>query len=549
MCPRTLLPSISLLSTALALSNAAPAPAPAPYTEPYRPQYHFTPARNWINDPNGLLYVNGTYHMFYQYNPGGVAHDAMSWGHATSQDLTHWDERPVALTAKGFPGKNISEQFFSGSAVVDVENSSGFGNGTGTGPPMVAMYTSFYVHDQTLPSGKKARANQQSQSLAYSLDSGETWSTYDAANPVLLYPPHPYESQYKEWRDPNVFWHAPTNRWILTTALSDLHKLLIYTSTDLKSWTFASEFGPYNAVGGVWECPNFFPLPVDDDESNVKWVAIIGLNPGGPPGTVGSGNQYILGQFNGTHFLPDAESLHEEGEANWLDYGPDFYAALVYNGLPEFQRTVIAWMSNWQYAEKVPTTIWRNAMAIPRRLGLKTIKGKVVVVQEPEEDWAAITSKPKTTQISSLPANSTRNLGSLGKTLAANLTFSPSDENASSGGISLLATQNFTTQTLIGYDFATKHIFVDRRASGNTSFDETFASVYRAPLDPADDGTVTLKIFADWSSVEVFGGQGETTLTAQVFPPEGATYARLFARDAGVENVLLNVSEVGSVWM
>ncbi|KAL6236853.1 hypothetical protein BDW75DRAFT_205460 [Aspergillus navahoensis] len=546
MRPRTLLPSISMLSTALALPKAAS--APAPYTEPYRPQYHFTPARNWINDPNGLLYVNGTYHMFYQYNPGGVAHEAMSWGHAASRDLTHWDERPVALTAKGFPGKNISEQFFSGGAVIDADNSSGFGIGNGTGAPMVAMYTSFYVYDQTLPSGKKVRANQQSQSLAYSLDSGETWSTYDAANPVLLHPPHPYESQYKEWRDPNVFWHALTNRWILTTALSDLQKLLIYTSTDLKNWTFASEFGPYNAVGGVWECPNFFPLPVDNDESNVKWVAIIGLNPGGPPGTVGSGNQYILGQFNGTHFLPDAESLHEEGEANWLDYGPDFYAALVYNGLPEFQRTIVAWMSNWQYAEKVPTTVWRNAMTIPRRLGLKTIKGKVVVAQEPEEDWAAITSKPKTTQFSSLPANSTRNLGSLGKTLAANLTFSASDENASSFGISLLATQNFTTETLIGYDFATKHLFVDRRASGNTSFDETFASVYRAPLDPADDGTVTLRIFADWSSVEVFGGQGETTLTAQVFPPEGATYASLFARDGGVEDVLLSVSRVNSVW-
>ncbi|KAL4906164.1 hypothetical protein BDW74DRAFT_151416 [Aspergillus multicolor] len=550
MRPTTLLSS-TLAAQAAARVLLSPSPSPSPsragvsYTEPYRPQYHFTPARNWINDPNGLVYHNGTYHMFYQYNPGGVAHDAISWGHATSRDLTHWYEKPVAFTAKGFPG-NVTEEFFSGSAVVDEKNTSGFGNGTVS--PMVAMYTSFYVYDQTLPSGKTVYANQQSQSIAYSLDSGLTWSTYDAANPVLLHPPHPYEAQYKEWRDPNVFWHAETNKWILTTALSDLHKLLIFTSDDLKNWTFASEFGPYNAVGGVWECPSFFSLPVDGDKENVKWVALIGLNPGGPPGTVGSGNQYILGQFNGTHFIPDAESLHEKGVANWLDYGPDFYAALVYNGLPEFQKTVVAWMSNWQYAQKVPTTIWRNAMAIPRRLKLKTIKEKVVVIQEPEEDWAAFTSKPQTTNIKSLAAYSTHNLGSLGKSRAINLTFSAADETASSFGISVLATQNFTTQTRVGYDFAAKQIFVDRRTSGNVSFDETFASVYTAPLEPTDDGTVTLRIFADWSSVEVFGGQGETTVTTQVFPPEGATYARLFTGDAGVEDVLLSVSEVASVW-
>ncbi|KAL4810364.1 glycosyl hydrolase [Aspergillus unguis] len=517
---------------------------PATYTEQYRPQYHFSPARNWINDPNGLLYVNGTYHMFYQYNPGGVAHEAMSWGHSTSEDLTHWDEQPVALLATGFPG-NISEQFFSGSAVIDESNSSGFGNESQA--PLVAMYTSYYPYAQTLPSGKRVRADQQSQSIAYSLDQGQTWTKYDAANPIILDPPAPYRDQYKEFRDPNVFWHAPTNKWILTLALSNIHKLVFFTSDNLKNWTFASEFGPYNAVGGVWECPNLFPLPVDGDEDNVKWVALIGLNPGGPPGTVGSGSQYIVGHFNGTAFIPDSESLHEIGEGNWLDYGPDFYAALGYNGLPEFQRTVIGWMSNWQYAEKVPTYVWRNAMAIPRRIALKTINGKVVVVQEPEENWSAITSKPHTSHFARSPEG-TRDLGSLGKTLEVNLTFSERNTSASQFGISVRGTQNFTQQTLIGYDFSSKQVFVDRRASGNSSFDDTFASIYFAPLAPADDGTVNLRIFVDWSSVEVFGGQGETTITAQIFPREDATFARLFSNGGETSDVRVSLRKIESVW-
>ncbi|KAL4913722.1 glycosyl hydrolase [Aspergillus aurantiobrunneus] len=520
-----------------------------PYSEPYRPQFHFSPARNWINDPNGLVYADGTYHLFYQYNPGGTGHDAISWGHATSADLTHWDERPVALLARGFPD-NVTEQFFSGSAVVDELNTSGFGEGDEA--PMVAMYTSYYVFDQSLPSGKHVRAKQQSQSIAYSVDQGETWTMYDEANPVILEPPAQYKDQYKEFRDPNVFWHEPTGKWVLTLALADLHKLLIYTSDNLKDWSFASEFGPYNAVGGVWECPSFFPLPVDGDGSNVKWVAIIGLNPGGPPGTVGSGNQYILGQFNGTTFIPDSDSIRSGGRANWMDYGPDFYAALVYNGLPQYQRTVIAWMSNWQYAEKAPTSIWRNAMTIPRRLGLKTVNDNVTLVQEPEEDWEAITGKAHPSQFPSL-SEGTENLGSLGKALEINLTFSDRDTQSSSSspsefGISLHATQNFTQQTRIGYDFATKQVFVDRRASENSSFDETFASIYHAPLSPLDDGTVALRIFVDWSSVEVFGGQGETTVTAQVFPGEDATYARLFSTGGSVGDVSLSVKEVESVW-
>ncbi|KAJ0424064.1 glycosyl hydrolase [Aspergillus carlsbadensis] len=471
-----------------------------------------------MNDPNGLLHVNGTYHMFYQYNPAGTTWGNISWGHAASEDLTHWEHQPVALLARGFPDK-VTEMFFSGGAVVDERNTSGFGGvGGADAAPLVAIYTSYYLTNETLPSGKKVRENQQSQSIAYSLDQGQTWTTYDEANPVILEPPTAYKDQYQEFRDPNVFWLEPTGKWLLV------------------NWSVASEFGPYNAVGGVWECPSFFPLPVDGDELNVKWVAIIGLNPGGPPGTVGSGNQYILGDFNGTVFTPEQDSIRATGEANWLDFGQDFYAALVYNGLPEYRRTVIAWMNNWQYAAETPTSTWRSAMAIPR---------------QPEEDWNSITGASQTVHFASL-SEGVHNLGPVGKALAIGLTFSDrKDANlseASEFGIAFRARQDFTQQTRVGYNFATKQVFVDRRTSGNPSIDDTFASIYHAPLLPLKEGKVTLRIFVDWSSVEVFGGQGEATLTSQIFPREDATYARLFSSGELTTEIDLSISEIDSIW-
>ncbi|KAL3466679.1 glycosyl hydrolase [Aspergillus heterothallicus] len=479
------------------------------YNEQYRPQFHFSLARGWMNDPSGLLYTNGTYHMFYQYNPAGTTWGAISWGHATTEDLTHWEHQSVALLVKGLPNNN-TEMFFSGSVVVDEKNTSGFGE------------DGKYLKDQTLPSKKKVREKQQSQSIAYSLDQGKTWTAYDEANPVILEPPTAYSDQYQEFRDPNVFCNEPTGKWALVLSLARVHKLLIYTSDDLKNWSVASGFGAYNAVGGVWECHSFFPLPVDGDELNVKWVAIIGLNRGGPPSTVGSGNQYIFGDFNGIVLTPDPDSIHVDGKANWLDFGLDFYAALVYNGLPKYQRTVVAWMNNWQYGEKVPTSPRRSAMTIPHRMSLRTINDKVMVVQEPEEDWDVITGKPHTAHFASLPEG-VHHMGSTGKAPAINLTFNDREGSGPSleapeFGITFRATQNFRQQTRVGYNFATKQVFVDRTVSGNPPFDDTFASIYHAPLLSSDDGEVTLRIFVDWSSVEVFGGQGRDQPDCSDFP-------------------------------
>ncbi|KAJ5103603.1 hypothetical protein N7532_004132 [Penicillium argentinense] len=515
------------------------------YDQPYRGQYHFSPQEHWMNDPNGLLYHDGTYHLFFQYNPGGIQWGNMSWGHATSKDLTHWEEQPIALLARGYGG-NVTEMYFSGSAVVDVDNTSGFGKDGKT--PMVAMYTSYYPVAQTLPSGKLIQENQQAQSIAYSLDNGMTWTTYDVANPVIYQPPAPYQDQYQNFRDPFVFWHEESQKWVVVTSLAALHKLAIYTSDNLKDWELASEFGPYNAQAGVWECPGLFQLPLDGGKST-KWVITSGLNPGGPPGTVGSGTQYFVGEFDGITFTPDDDSVYPgNATANWMDWGPDFYASAGYNGLAVDAYVQIGWMNNWQYGPNIPTNPWRSAMSIPRHLALKTIGTKASLIQQPQEAWSSIVRKhPAYSHTYKHVPQGFVNVGTTGETIKIDLSFSAAS-TASKFAIALRASADYTEQTLVGYDFVNKQIFIDRTKSGNVSFDTTFASVYRGPLAPGVNGKVKLTVFVDRSSVEVFGGQGETTLTAQIFPSSNALHARLVSTGGATESVNLNVYNVTSTW-
>jgi levanase len=270
---------VTLLAAAVAAagpSDAAIASPATAYHEPYRPQFHFSPQQNWMNDPNGLIYAKGQYHLFYQYNPSGDTWGSMSWGHATSPDLIHWTQQPLAIP------QGANEMVFSGSVVNDVTNSSGLG--TAANPPLVAIYTSAY----------KATGNQ-AQSLAYSLDGGTTWTKY-SGNPVL-------DLGSQNFRDPKVFWYQPTHSWLMTVALSDQHKVSFYSSKDLKSWTHLSDFGPAGATGGAWECPDLFPLAVDGNPADTKWVVVVGTNPGAVAG--GSGVQYFVGNFDGTTFTSD----------------------------------------------------------------------------------------------------------------------------------------------------------------------------------------------------------------------------------------------------
>jgi fructan beta-fructosidase len=270
------------------------------YREAYRPQLQFTPAKNWMNDPNGLVYHDGEYHLFYQYNPSDTVWGNMSWGHAVSTDLLHWKELPIALEVEKDASGTVTQMFFSGSAVVDRKNTSGFGRRGKA--PMVAIYTSYYPVERTLADGRVIAAGTQAQSIAYSRDRGRTWAQY-AGNPVIALPPAPYEDQYRDFRDPKVFWYEPERKWVMVAVLSLQRKAVLFSSKNLRTWEYMSEFGPANAVGGVWECPDLFELPIDGDPNHRKWVLTINLNPGSIAG--GSGAQYFTGQFDGKAFVAD----------------------------------------------------------------------------------------------------------------------------------------------------------------------------------------------------------------------------------------------------
>ena len=309
--------------------------------ETFRPQYHFTPATGWMNDPNGMVYYEGEYHLFYQHYPDSTVWGPMHWGHAVSKDMIHWEHLPIAL----YP--DSLGYIFSGSAVIDWKNTSGLG--TEKTPPMVAIYT---YHD---PEGDRAgRIDFQTQGIAYSFDKGRTWTKYEH-NPVL---PNP---GIRDFRDPKVSWNEVSNQWVMTLAVKD--HIEFYSSPDLKKWSKLSEFGnAIGAHGGVWECPDLFPLK--DEQGNTKWVLFVSINPGGPQG--GSATQYFVGDFDGKNFVP------QDTTTRWIDYGADNYAGVTWSDIPasDGRRLFIGWMSNWQYANVVPTQAWRSATTLPREVTL-----------------------------------------------------------------------------------------------------------------------------------------------------------------------------------
>ena len=302
------------------------------HLEPWRPQLSFSPAKNWMNDPNGLVYYAGDYHLFFQYNPSGNNWGNISWGHAVSKDLVHWTELPVALPVELDQNGNPTQMFFSGSAVVDFNNTSGFG--TTSNPAMVAIFTSFYPQTLTLPNGQVVQAGTQAQSIAYSLDHGSTWTKYPG-NPVIPLPPAPHQDQFTNFRDPKVFWYAPEKKWVMVVALSALQEIVLYSSPNLRDWTYMSEFGPANAIAGVWECPDLFELPVDDDSRNQKWVMTVNINAGSING--GSGMQYFTGQFDGTNFVADdvIPTTPPSGEV-FQDFEGPSYAAIGWKTTGDF---------------------------------------------------------------------------------------------------------------------------------------------------------------------------------------------------------------------
>lgn len=342
----------------------SPAATPSAYHEPYRPQFHFSPRENWMNDPNGLVYENGTYHLYFQQNPTAPVAGNIHWGHATSRDLVHWQQQPTALAPDSLG------LIFSGSAVLDAQNTSGLGQ-PGR-PALVALYTSHSEKKEKL-----GRPDVENQSLAYSIDHGQTWTKY-AQNPVLK------NQGSRDFRDPKVSWYAPGKKWLM--ALSAHDHIEFYSSKNLLAWTKESDFGhSLGAHGGVWECPDLIQVP--DAQGQPHDVLLVNMNPGGPNG--GSATQYFVGTFDGQTFRATQPGTH------WLDYGPDNYAGVTWTNLPAgTPPTLIGWMSNWEYGQKVPTSPWRSAMTVPRTLALRPAQGQLQLASQPIAGLAKLYDNP-----------------------------------------------------------------------------------------------------------------------------------------------------------
>lgn len=482
------------LSAAGAVAGAAMMPgasavasASSRATPHWRPRVRFTPERNWMNDPNGLVYHRGEYHLFFQHNPKGIEHANLSWGHAVSTDLVRWRELPVALKPDELG------EIFSGSAVVDDHDTSGFFEG---GSGLVAFYTS--------------AGETQQQSIAHSADNGRTWTKY-AGNPVIANP------GIEDFRDPKVIRHEPTGRWVMMVAAGD--RILFYDSTDLLTWNRRGEFGAdRGAHGGVWECPDLFELPVDGDPDTTRWVLVVSINPGGPAG--GSATQYFVGDFDGTTFTSHAEP----DEVRWVDRGADFYAPQSWSDVPESdgRRLWVGWMSNWNYATQVPTLPWRGSMTVPREVGLSSTGSGVRLVQRPVAELRQARSRRR--GFSGPVSGRGREPEFRGRCLDVVAEFRL--DTATSFGFEVLAGRG--VRTSVGYDVQRRELFVDRTRSGSVEVAPGFAARHAAELSVHGD-RLRMRILVDRCGVEVFGGRGETVLTDLVFADEGADRLRPFA--------------------
>lgn len=448
--------------------------------EYYRPVYHHTPQYGWMNDPNGMFYKEGEWHLYYQWNPYGSKWQNMTWGHSSSKDLVNWEHQPMAIEASGLGA------VFSGSSVVDKENTAGFGKDA-----VISLYTS--------------AGRSQVQSLAHSEDNGQTFT---------IYPGNPIITLESEARDPNMFWDEANKQWVLSLAHALDHEMLFFTSPDLKEWTLQSSFGKgIGAQDGVWECPDLFKLKIDGTGEE-KWVLVCNINPGGPFG--GSATQYFVGDFDGKTFKADTDATGKIA-TKWMDYGKDHYATVSWSDAPDNRRTLIGWMSNWQYAAEVPTLQFRSSNTLPREAGL--FKG---------DDGQIYMSSAPSPELLKLRGKLTLNVSNKSVGRKAREFVLPS----SNGGVCeiLLDVECKKGETVdikfankagesvtMKYDSSKNTLSFDRRHSGIVDFSQDFPAVTVAPT--FDNGnSVSLRIFIDKASMEVFGNDGKFVMTNLVFP-------------------------------
>jgi fructan beta-fructosidase len=489
-------------------TGAAPA-----WHELYRPGFHFSPKEKWMNDPNGMVRFEGVYHLFFQYYPNDIVWGPMHWGHATSSDLVHWQQQPIAL----YP--DSLGYIFSGSAVVDSANTSGFGEPGRT--PLVAVFTH---HD---PVGEKQHTTTfQNQSIAYSLDKGASWTKYPG-NPVLKNP------GITDFRDPNVSWHAKEKMWVMTLATRD--RISFYSSPDLKKWSKESEFGEgIGAHGGVWECPDLFSFTRKEaDKERTYWILLISNNPGGPNG--GSGTQYFIGDWDGHVFTPLDRSTR------WVDYGPDDYAGVLWNNAGR-RRIFLGWMSNWDYATKVPTTTWRNAMTIPRNVFLLDANGKPYLASLPAPEVLSL-AKHKMT-LRRIAVDSSRDISSQLQDQAGRYLLNV--QGAADQSVAFVFYDKAGEQVIFGYNNVKQEYYIDRSASGKTDFHPGFGGIYTAPRI-SKDKELKLQFVMDRSSLEVFADGGLTVMTAVYFSQQPLTHVKVNCTDRWLIKEL-TYGAMASIW-
>jgi fructan beta-fructosidase len=471
--------------------------------EAWRPRYHYTPARHWMSDPNGLVWLNGEYHLFYQHNPQSIDWGHMSWGHAVSRDLLHWQELPVAIP------EDARVSIYSGSAVCDANNSSGLGSTEQ--PPLVAIYTGC----QRRPEGGQA------QELAHSLDGGRSFTPYPG-NPVL-------DLGLRDFRDPKVCWHAPSKRWVMVVVLPDEHRILFYGSTNLREWQHLSAFGPAGEAVGIWECPDLIEVPVEQDGSTdlpaTRWLLKVDTFSGHPGGT---GAQYFVGYFDGQRLIEDEPG----GAPQWADHGSDFYAAMSFNHLPanHTRPLWLGWMGNHRYAAKVPTSPWRGAMSLPRELSLRRHGGRWRLMQRPLPaimQWRGhgihLPARQLKDDVLSLPVRGN----------AMELCFSIDAVDGLEAGLEVLAAADGGC-TRLGYNAKRQAVFIDRTHSGVLPDDTTFAGRRHVSVTPPSPGKpLNFQVFIDAGSVEIFADDGMAVLTEQVFPYAHSTGVSLYVIGGG----------------
>ena len=474
---------------------------PTYYTEKYRPQYHLSPETGNMSDPNGMVYFEGEYHQFYQ-NSG-------QWGHAVSRDLIHWEHLPVALA------RDSLGEIWSGSAVVDTKDTSGFFGGKAG---LVAIFTHF-------------KGGLQSQSIAYSTDKGRTWTKYDG-NPVI---PNP---GLKDFRDPKVIWHEQTKSWVMVVSVDN--RVQFYTSPDLKTWKLASEFGSdQGSHAAVWECPDLFELPVEGTKTK-KWVLAVSI--GSNNTTKGSTAQYFVGTFDGHTFKND----NPASDVLWTDYGKDFYAAVSYSDIPakDGRRIWLGWMSNWRYPFAMPTGAWKGNMSIPRELRLRNIPDQGLrLIQEPIQELQKLRGKEVMVEKQQLTAagNPFDSLKGTAYELNSELTVQPNSL------IEFQLRKGTDQATKVSYDAEAEKLTIDRTNSGINSFEKGFAEQMSAPLK-LKDGKLKLRFFVDEGSLEVFANDGEAVVSSLIFPDSTSNRLELAASKGSVTLDKAQFYPMGTVW-